>query len=269
MSFINFTKVLTGLEDDAATLAFRNIADFEANLALFRNLKKGMSIRIEDMVKLNEYTNWVANNSERLFNIFKTNSPDLITNIADSRGSIVEAVTRMRDLLSYSDKSNSAIYRFLDPSTLTDKELLAVYTKQLNAIRETLFEIIERPGALIGLTDPNALKIMSKESQDMYIKIFETLIGSYSIHRGIKLKDTPNESIFLSKLLFDKGTSDIFEMLEFSQKGYNPINQIVGYLLTEDPTYITNYNNARSMICKIDRDELLQALVRCYLFEKP
>ena len=42
-----------------------------------------------------------------------------------------------------------------------------------------------------------------------------------------------------------------------------------GYLLTEDPTYITNYNNARSMICKLDRDELLQELVRNYLFEKP
>ena len=49
------------------------------------------------------------------------------------------------------------------------------------------------------------------------------------------------------------------------EKGYNPVNQIVGYLLTEDPTYITNYNNARSMICKLDRDELLQELVRCYL----
>ena len=50
-------------------------------------------------------------------------------------------------------------------------------------------------------------------------------------------------------------------------KGYNPINQIVGYLLSEDPTYITNYNNARSLICKLDRDELLQELVRHYLFD--
>ena len=58
----------------------------------------------------------------------------------------------------------------------------------------------------------------------------------------------------------------VFDAL--SEKGYNPINQIVGYLLTEDPTYITNYNNARSMICKIDRDELMQALVREYLFKK-
>ena len=58
----------------------------------------------------------------------------------------------------------------------------------------------------------------------------------------------------------------VFDALD--EKGYNPINQIVGYLLTEDPTYITNYNNARSMICKIDRDELMQALVREYLFEE-
>ena len=55
----------------------------------------------------------------------------------------------------------------------------------------------------------------------------------------------------------------VFDAL--NKKGYNPINQIVGYLLTEDPTYITNYNNARSMICKLDRDELLQELVRQYL----
>ena len=58
----------------------------------------------------------------------------------------------------------------------------------------------------------------------------------------------------------------VFDAL--NEKGYNPINQIVGYLLTEDPTYITNYNNARSMICKIDRDELLHELVHCYLFDK-
>lgn len=56
----------------------------------------------------------------------------------------------------------------------------------------------------------------------------------------------------------------VFDAL--NEKGYNPINQIVGYLLTEDPTYITNYNNARSLICKLDRDELMQALVNCYLF---
>lgn len=49
------------------------------------------------------------------------------------------------------------------------------------------------------------------------------------------------------------------------EKGYNPVNQIVGYLLSEDPTYITTHNNARSLIRKIDRDELLHALVQAYL----
>ena len=49
------------------------------------------------------------------------------------------------------------------------------------------------------------------------------------------------------------------------ENGYNPINQIVGYLLSEDPTYITNYNNARSLIRKIDRDELMQDVISNYL----
>ena len=49
------------------------------------------------------------------------------------------------------------------------------------------------------------------------------------------------------------------------EKGYNPINQMVGYIITEDPTYITNYNGARNLICRLDRDELLQELVTHYL----
>ena len=57
--------------------------------------------------------------------------------------------------------------------------------------------------------------------------------------------------------------STVYRSLE--EKGYNPINQIVGYILSEDPTYITNHNNARTLIRKIDRDELLQVLVRHYL----
>ena len=52
------------------------------------------------------------------------------------------------------------------------------------------------------------------------------------------------------------------------QKGYHPINQIVGYILSEDPTYITNFNNARSLITRIDRDELLRELVIQYLGHK-
>ncbi len=55
----------------------------------------------------------------------------------------------------------------------------------------------------------------------------------------------------------------VYEAL--NEKGYNPINQLVGYILSEDPTYITTYNNARSLIRHIDRDELLQVLVKSYL----
>ena len=50
-----------------------------------------------------------------------------------------------------------------------------------------------------------------------------------------------------------------------TEKGYNPVNQIVGYIISEDPTYITNYNSARQLICRIDRDELLQELLKSYL----
>ena len=57
--------------------------------------------------------------------------------------------------------------------------------------------------------------------------------------------------------------SSVYQALQ--EKGYNPINQIVGYILSEDPTYITNYKNARSLICKVDRDDILNALVRNYL----
>ena len=57
--------------------------------------------------------------------------------------------------------------------------------------------------------------------------------------------------------------TSVYDSLQ--EKGYNPINQIVGYILSEDPTYITNYNNARTLIRKLDRDELLQELVKNYL----
>ncbi len=55
----------------------------------------------------------------------------------------------------------------------------------------------------------------------------------------------------------------VYKSLE--EKGYNPINQIVGYIISEDPTYITTHNNARSLIRKIDRDDLLEILIKNYL----
>lgn len=57
--------------------------------------------------------------------------------------------------------------------------------------------------------------------------------------------------------------STVYDSLKV--KGYDPVNQLVGYILSEDPTYITNYNNARSLICRLDRDELLHELLINYL----
>lgn len=57
--------------------------------------------------------------------------------------------------------------------------------------------------------------------------------------------------------------TEVYDALK--EKGYNPINQLVGYILSEDPGYITNHKNARSLIRKIDRDEMLQELVKHYL----
>ena len=53
-----------------------------------------------------------------------------------------------------------------------------------------------------------------------------------------------------------------------TEKGYNPVNQIVGYIMSGDPTYITNHKNARSMIMKVERDELVDALLREYIKHK-
>jgi uncharacterized protein (UPF0297 family) len=55
----------------------------------------------------------------------------------------------------------------------------------------------------------------------------------------------------------------VFESLQ--EKGYDPINQIIGYILSGDPTYITSHNDARSMICRIERDELLEEVLKAYL----
>lgn len=57
--------------------------------------------------------------------------------------------------------------------------------------------------------------------------------------------------------------STVYQALR--EKGYDPINQLVGYILSEDPTYITNHKSARALICRIDRDELMGALVKTYL----
>jgi uncharacterized protein (UPF0297 family) len=81
-----------------------------------------------------------------------------------------------------------------------------------------------------------------------------------------EIKSNPTQ-IFSIKEEIDaqmkKTLSVVYDALQ--KKGYTPVDQIVGYLLSEDPTYITNYNNARSEIRKIDRDELLKLMVQHYL----
>lgn len=76
--------------------------------------------------------------------------------------------------------------------------------------------------------------------------------------KTIKFKLQEDKDIQLKSIL-----KQVYDALE--EKGYNPISQIVGYLISEDPTYITTYKNARNIILKVDRYELLQALIKDYL----
>lgn len=74
--------------------------------------------------------------------------------------------------------------------------------------------------------------------------------------RSFNLNDNPEKIV-------KENLSKVYDALV--EKGYDPVNQIVGYILSEDPTYITTYNNARSLVRHIDRDQLLQYLVKSYL----
>lgn len=79
-----------------------------------------------------------------------------------------------------------------------------------------------------------------------------------SFEETMKFKVGTDEEIVIKDIM-----KQVHESLQ--EKGYNPINQIVGYLLSGDPAYITSYNNARSLIRKIERDELMEELVKSYL----
>jgi len=107
-------------------------------------------------------------------------------------------------------------------------------------------------------------------------QIIRGIFGAFS-HRSLEkgiysMQDkltTPTENTITFSVRDEKELemravlSEVYEALR--EKGYNPLHQIVGYILSEDPTYITNYKNARSLIRRIDRDELLRCLVRAYL----
>ena len=104
-----------------------------------------------------------------------------------------------------------------------------------------------------------------------------TLLSHVRIYRFPSRTTEPSRKYFLSKssrfkafpVARDSGaeTKQILREIyvALSEKGYDPINQIVGYILSDDPTYITNYKNARALVRRIDRDELLNALVKNYL----
>ena len=126
------------------------------------------------------------------------------------------------------------------------------------------------------------IKVKNGSKTQKYILIFYLKCGTmvdgevYSALPGRKLY-RPEERIENMKndktqtfCLKDERDKEIKSILSevygaLKEKGYDPINQIVGYILSEDPTYITNHNNARSLICRLDRDELMNLLVRSYL----
>lgn len=104
----------------------------------------------------------------------------------------------------------------------------------------------ELPASGIAGASP-PMGILERDEQIMYDK---TVTFSVSDDKEVQMRRT---------------LSEVYDALK--EKGYNPISQIVGYILSEDPTYITTHKNARSLIRKVDRDELLQAMVKHYLAE--
>lgn len=81
---------------------------------------------------------------------------------------------------------------------------------------------------------------------------------SNTFERTMKFKPKSEEICSAKEIL-----AQVYEALQ--EKGYNPINQLVGYLLSGDPAYITSHNNARILIRRLERDELLEEMLRCYL----
>ena len=81
------------------------------------------------------------------------------------------------------------------------------------------------------------------------------------------MRDLSNTQFFQVESGPQIQAKDILEIVykALSEKGYNPVNQIVGYIMSGDPTYITSHNNARSLIMKVERDELVEEVLRAYI----
>lgn len=85
--------------------------------------------------------------------------------------------------------------------------------------------------------------------------------------RGYVMADLGNTQYWKVKSGPEIHVKDVLNVVynAMAEKGYNPVNQIVGYIMSGDPTYITSYKNARSMIMKVERDELVEELLRAYI----
>ena len=84
------------------------------------------------------------------------------------------------------------------------------------------------------------------------------------------MADISNTQYFKVQKENPVGVKDVLEQVygALSEKGYNPVNQIVGYIMSGDPTYITSHNNARSLIMKVERDELVEELLKEYIINE-
>lgn len=76
-----------------------------------------------------------------------------------------------------------------------------------------------------------------------------------------------NTTVFVPQKEEDKKVKEIMQQVvaALKEKGYEPVSQIVGYILSGDPTYITSHNGARALVCKVERDEILQEMIKSYL----
>ena len=81
------------------------------------------------------------------------------------------------------------------------------------------------------------------------------------------MQDLKNTQYFKVEKEPQMKVSDVIDVVyhALSEKGYNPVNQIVGYIMSGDPTYITSHRNARSLIMKVERDELVEEILRAYI----
>lgn len=81
------------------------------------------------------------------------------------------------------------------------------------------------------------------------------------------MKDITNTQFFQVETVPQIQAKDILEIVynALVEKGYNPVNQIVGYIMSGDPTYITSYNGARSLVMKVERDEIVEELLKAYI----